>query len=281
MKRFTVLAVLLTILGCGHEDRTASPAPNSAAELRAAEGSSTAANAAASASPRMIIRTALLSLVVDDAADSLRAAIAVVERYGGYVGETRQWRDNGRVRASATLRVPAEKLFQALPEIRQRAIRVESESVTGEDVSEAFSDLSAQLTNLQATEVELRELLSTVRQRTQKASDVLEVYDKLASVRADIDRIQGKMTFLKQQTAMSTIKLELVPDALSRPIVEPGWRPLTIAKTAARELVNALKGVATVVIWIFVFLVPFALALAIVVLSVRLVWKLIRRWRGR
>jgi hypothetical protein len=229
----------------------------------------------------MIVRTATLSLVVGDAADSLQAAIAVVERYGGYVGETRQWRENGQVRTAATLRIPAEKLFEALPEIRKGAIRVESESVTGQDVSEEFSDLSAQLTNLQATEVELRQLLSTVRQRTQKASDILEVYDKLANIRGDIDRIQGKMTFLKQQTAMSTIKLELIPDALSRPIAEPGWRPLAIAKTAARELVNALKGLASLVIWICVFLLPIALILATVALSVRLVWRRIRGWRGR
>jgi hypothetical protein len=86
----------------------------------------------------MIVRTRdVESLVVDDAADSLRAAIAVVERYGGYVGETKQWRDNGRVRRRPRSASRPRKLFEALPEIRKGAIRVESESVTGEDVSES------------------------------------------------------------------------------------------------------------------------------------------------
>jgi Domain of unknown function (DUF4349) len=226
----------------------------------------------------MIIRTAEVTLVVEDAAQALERVVKIVEREGGYVADTRQWRENDQVRATATVRVPAEKVFTVLPEIRKIALRVEKESVNGEDVSEEFSDLGAQLTNLQATEAELRQLLTTVRERTQKASDVLEVYDKLSKVRGDMDRIQGRLNFLKQMTALSTINLEFIPDSLSKPIAEPGWRPLAIAKTALRALVASLKGLAAVLIWVVVFAVPFLLVLgSLIALTRRLVWRLLRR----
>jgi hypothetical protein len=80
---------------------------------------------------------------------------------------------------------------------------------------------------------------------------------------------------------MSTIKLELVPDALSRPIAEPGWRPLAIAKTAGARVGQRSQGYRDARDLDCCLLVPIALAIAIVVLAVRLVWTLIRRWRGR
>jgi uncharacterized protein DUF4349 len=278
MKRAVLLAALVLLAGCD----SGKPAGFIAldADRASEQAKSKPADEAVPASLRMIVRTASLTLVVDDAAEFLRAAVAVVERRGGYVAETRQWRQNGQIRATATLRVPADKLADALLEVRKGARRVDGENISGQDVSEEFSDLGAQLTNLQATEVELRQLLGTVRERTQKASDVLEVYERLTKVRGDIDRIQGKMGYLKQMTAMSTIKLELIPDVLSNPIIEPGWRPVAIAKTAMRALVAALKGLGSLLIWLIVFVAPLVLAVAALALLAKSGWTLAQRWRG-
>lgn len=126
----------------------------------------------------MVIRTANLTLIVDNAGDSLSRIVEIVERQGGYVAETRQCRENDRLRSRATLRVPAERMDDALSEIRKQAIRVNDETISGQDVSEEYVDLGAQLTNLRATEAELRQLLTTVRERTQKAADVLDVHSR-------------------------------------------------------------------------------------------------------
>src|SRR4029077_8027881 len=111
------------------------------------------------------------------------------------------------------------------------ALRVENQAITGQDVSEDFSDLGAQLKNLQGAETELRELLTTIRKRTEKASEVMEVYNEITRVRGDIERIQGRMQYLSQMTALSTITLELTPDVLAAPVVEPGWRPLATVRS--------------------------------------------------
>ena len=168
----------------------------------------------------------------------------------------------------------------ALQEIKKGAVRVSSESVTGQDVSEEYADLGAQLANLHATETELRQLLTTVRERTQKASEVLEVYKELSKVRGDIDRLQGRVDFLKQMTAMSTINVDLIPDQLSEPFIEPGWRPIAIAKTAARSLVAALKWLGMILIWLVVFALPLGLFLAALAFLGRMLWTPVRRWKG-
>lgn len=151
-----------------------------------------------------------------------------------------------------------------LAEIRKNALRVSDESIGGQDVTEEFTDLGAQLTNLHATENELRQMLTTVRERSQKAADVLDVFKELSKVRGDIDRIQGKVDYLKHMTAMATIKLDLVPDRLSEPLVEPGWGPVTIARTAARSLVAGLQWVGTLLIWCIIFGVPMIVVVMII-----------------
>ena len=254
-----------------------SPAPVLAQRSAVAE----AAPQIVPAAVRMVIRTANMILVVDNAAEYLSKVVAIVEGQGGYVADTRQWREDGQLRATATLRIPAGNLTPALQAIRKDAVRVSEESVSGQDVSEEYADLGAQLTNLRATESELRQLLTSVRERTQKASEVLEVYKELSRIRGDIDRLQGRVDFIKQMTAMSTINVELVPDKLSEPIVEPGWRPVAIAKAAARNFVAVLKGLGAVLIWAIVFALPLALVFGLFVFLGKKLWKPVNQWRRR
>src|SRR5262245_56712773 len=224
MKRTSLLFFLL-ITGCtSSEPRRQSEAmPGVAATT---EASLKPVAQTVPAAVRRVIRTATIGLVVENAAASLTQVVAVVEGRGGYVAETKQWLEDGQARASAKLRVPADQLNSALDEIRKKAIRVSNEAVTGQDVSEEYADLGAQLANLHAAEAELRQLLTTVRERTQRASEVLEVYRELSKMRSDIDRLQGRVDYLKQMTAMSTINVELIPDQLSQPLLESTWRPV-------------------------------------------------------
>jgi hypothetical protein len=286
MKRIVVVALFLC-LACKKEERvSADPASVHAFAVSTAAVTATAATgtAATTTSPtaqpasRMIIRNANLSLVVRDAIDVLRRTTALVESKGGYVAEERQWKEREQFRGSATLRVPAPELTTVLASIRSLGVRVESEAITGQDVSQEFSDSAAQLRNLQATETELRELLRTIRERSQKASEVMAVYDELTKVRGDIERIQGRMQYLSQMTALSTITLDLVPDALAAPVVEPGWQPWATTREAARSLVNTLKSLADAAIWFVLYLLPIALIFVVVTLALRALWRRLRRY---
>jgi len=225
----------------------------------------------------MIIRTANLELIVNDAISVLNSLTSAVESRGGYFTESKQWREGEQVRVTATLRVPSEHLKATLAAARRLAVRVESETVSGQDVTAEFSDLGAQLRNLEATEIELRQLLVTVRQRSQKAADILEVYNELTKVRGEIERIKGRMKYLSDLTSLSTINVSLIPDAIAQPVVEPGWRPLGIVKEASRSLISSLKWIAGAAIWLLLFILPLMLIVLVPILGIR--W-LVRRRRA-
>jgi hypothetical protein len=221
--------------------------------------------------PRLIVRTAEVRLIVSDAGSVARALTAAAEGMGGYVGDARTWREGEQLRGTLTLRVPATRLGEVLAAVRKSAIRVESETISSDDVSQEYVDLAAQLRNQEAAENELRELMTDVRQKTKRAADVIEMYQQLASIRGEVERTKGRMQFLEQTSAMSTVKIDLIPDALAKPVVERVWQPLVVVKDAGRALVGTAEWLATVAIWLLIYVAPVLLLLLLpIVLGVRL-----------
>jgi hypothetical protein len=63
-------------------------------------------------------------------------------------------------------------------------------------------------------------------------------------------------------------------------VVEPGWQPVATIKSASRNLVNSLKVVVDVLIWIVLYILPLGLVFAALTLLVRAVWRRLRRSRS-
>jgi hypothetical protein len=224
--------------------------------------------------PRMIVRNAEVRLVVSDAGAAVRALTAAAEAVGGYVGDAKTWREGEQLRGTLTLRVPAARLTGVLESARKLAVRVESEAVTSDDVSQEYVDLASALRNEEAAENELRALMTDVRERTKRASDVIEMYQQLAMIRGEVEKTKGRMQFLQQTSALSTIKVELIPDAIAKPVVEPGWQPVVIVKDAGRALVGTLEWLVSVLIWFGLYVLPLLL---LVILPIVLAARVIRR----
>jgi hypothetical protein len=113
-------------------------------------------------------------------------------------------------------------------------------NVAAEDVSEEFVDLNARIANAHRLEERLIELLRT---RTGKLQDVLSVEHELARVREEIERMQGRVRFLKASAQLSTLSVNLYEPA---PLVAsvPGRSPIVEAfKTAWRNFVGVIAGV--------------------------------------
>lgn len=279
MRKLVPLLMIVAVLGCTKRERVGAPAANSAVDMTApaaAERGLTSSEVAVQAPPqRMIIRTANLSLIVGDTPSSVEKITAAAESAGGYVSGSRVWREGGLLRATISLRVPADKLTSTLSAIRSLAIRVQSESINTDEVTQEYIDLESQLRNLEATETELRELMKVMRERSKKASEVLEMHQQMMSIRSEIERIKGRIRYLSQQTALATLQVELIPDAIAQPVVQPGWQPVVVMKSAARSLVDALQGLANVAIWFTIYLLPIVLLIGA---GVTIAWRVLGRF---
>jgi hypothetical protein len=227
--------------------------------------------------PRMIVRNATMSIVVADTGKAVDQVTRSVESIGGYVSGSEVWREGELLRARLTLRVPSAKLTPALAAIRSASRRVEHETVGSEDVTQEYVDLESRLRNLEATENELRELLVTVRKNARKASEILEVHQQLVSIRGEIEVAKGRLQQLSAAAAMSKIDLDVVPDAITRPVSEKLWEPLVVVRDASRALLGALRNLTSAAIWIVIYIVPLCGILALVLAALVAIARRLRR----
>ena len=225
---------------------------------------------------RIVIRNANLVIVVEDPSASTVSISELAEQMGGYIVSLNVYQSTygdgvSATHASITIRVPAEHLNEALAEIKDASIEVRSENISGQDVTQEYTDLESQLRNLEAAEEELREIMGSLT----KAEDVLRVYENLRQVRQEIEIIKGRMQYYEQSARLSAISVELLPDVVSQPLQIGRWQPEGTAKEALQSLIKAMQFLANAAIWFVVFLLPVLLLLSIPFLVVR--WFVIRR----
>jgi hypothetical protein len=232
-------------------------------------------------SERMIVRTADLSLVVDDTEQTLEDIEDLVTELDGYISNLQTWRVNEQLAATVTLRIPERSFGEARERIKDLATEVESENVSGQDVTEEYVDLEARLHNLEVAETELLELLASAQETRQDAESILAIYREVTSIRGQIEQIQGRMQYLEDATSLATLTVSLTPEEEEEPVVEPGWEPLRQARDALRALVNALKVLADLLIWVALFILPLVAILALPFVLIWLGWFLWRRRRRR
>ncbi|MEZ4636553.1 MAG: DUF4349 domain-containing protein [Caldilineaceae bacterium] len=226
---------------------------------------------------RKVIANASMTLVVSDTETMVDQIEALLDQVGGYVSDANLYKssygDAELLRGSLTVRVPAEHLNTVMEQLSQIAVDVRSENLTREDVTDQFSDIEAQLRNLRNTETELQALLSEVRERPNSTpQDIMAVYDNLTVIRGQIEQLQGRQNMLDNLVGLSTLTLELIPDAINQPLVDAGWRPAVVVRDATRALVNTLEALGSAVIWFVVYLLPILILVAIPV--VFLIWLL-------
>jgi hypothetical protein len=179
---------------------------------------------------RLIVRTGQASIEVDSLEPAMAELRRIAQRAGGFVADASVQSGRNQLRhATLELKVPSTR-FDELTEGLQPIGRLEFVNVGAEDVGEEFVDLTARVANGHRLEDRLVELLRT---RTGKLQDVLSVERELARVREEIERMEGRLRYLKTSAQLSTLSVSLhepVPIVASHgpgPIVEAfraAWR---------------------------------------------------------
>lgn len=199
---------------------------------------------------QMIIRHATLSVEVEDVRSAETDIGTMAEEMGGYVVETNNYGVDENLKAQMTVRVPSESFDPALEHIQQLSLRIFSQQVSGEDVTAEFVDLESRLRNLEATRDRLLELLD----RANDVEDALSVNTSLSQVQGEIEQVRGRMQYLQQSAALSTITVSLYGEPPAPPLVaENSWQPLAVASEALRALLTLAEALLYVVIVLLIW----------------------------
>ncbi len=296
IKKIAVMLVVLTVLlsGCAPASSRNAVSPMSApvatmtvesasgAPAFAADKSAYALEPSAASTDRLVIKNATLSIAVADPLKSMDTISKMADAMGGFVVSADMYQqplNNGAKvpQVSMTIRVPAERLDEALKTIKAETDQpIISENESSQDVTAEYTDLGSRLTNLQAAEKQLQEIMASAT----KTEDVLSVYSQLVSVREQIELIKGQMKYYEQSAALSSVSIQLIANAALQPISIAGWQPKGVAKEALQSLIHTLQslgsfGIRFVILYLPVLIIIF-LPIALVIWGLR---ALVRRLR--
>jgi hypothetical protein len=245
---FLCLLAALALAACGASRGTAAPhrsspmiteeapaEPAKTADMVPAPAGGAPGQALALPTSRMVIKTASLTLRVRSVEAAFARAVQLAEGSGGYVQSSTRSAEGGDS-AELTLRVPPDRFLPLIASLDQLGVE-ESKSIGGQDVTEEYYDLDAELANKQQVRTRLFQLL----ERSVKVTDAIQVEEQLERVGADINRIKGRMKYLTTMVGLSTIELSIHSEARASAEEFISWGLIGHGfVVAARILVRAL-----------------------------------------
>lgn len=228
-----------------------SPSVGSQSSSSPAPGLPSSEKSTADSQERVVITTSGLSLVTKDVEQITDKVVQKAEEMGGFLVSRRLSRPEEAPYAVVVVRVPADKLDEAMGYFKSEARRVVSEQVRGRDVTEEYEDIEEKLATLRTTKNKLETLLD----QAEEVENILEVQREIINIQERIDHYLGRQEYLQESAQYSKIRVDISSDALALPY-QPGgetFRPVVVFKKAVRSLVKFAYFLGRVIIWVVVF----------------------------
>lgn len=149
---------------------------------------------------RKVVRTASMSVEVDDLQRAAAAVRAMAGTAGGFVG----YESSGDDFAQLTLRVAADRFDRTLDDVAALG-KVERRDLNTEDVTGQTVDLTARINSQRASVARVQALLD----RATTIGEIVQVESELTSRQAELESMEQQAAALGDQVALATVNVEL------------------------------------------------------------------------
>lgn len=206
---------------------------------------------------RLVIQNADLAIVVSDPKTRMQEISDLAKEFGGFVVSSNLYQSPTPLgqevtEASITIRVPSERLDEALARIKEGAVDIDYENRSGEDVTNIYVDLQSQLKAKEAAEKKLLEIM----EQATRAEDVLAIYLQVQSVQSEIEVLKGQIKYYEESAALSAISVRLIAEEGTQPIEVGPWRPQGAAREAIQDLILFVQNFAEFLIRFVLYTLP-------------------------
>jgi hypothetical protein len=223
---------------------------------------------------RTIIKTGMLLIHVDDVDEALARVQDVVAAHDGEVVKVERRRYEDDDSCVVAVRVPAARFDAAIASTRKIGEVVEL-VVEAEDVTEEYVDLQMRLDNQLKARDQFIEILRT---RTGKLEDVVALQREINDTTEEIERLAGKILYLKNRSALSSIYITLRKPAEKAPAAkEEKHSAIEQVLAALRDAVVGLFGIILFLVQVAIVAIPLLLVVLLALLGGRRLYLWARR----
>jgi hypothetical protein len=152
----------------------------------------------------MIAHAAELAVSTKEFGRSRANLEEILERHHGYAAKLRMVGQPAASSLTATLRVPSSEFTSAVNDLKTLG-KVEQEEQTADEITQRRADVEARLVNAQNTLERLQAILT----KGGKVHNLLEVQRQLASVSAEVARLEAERVSTDHQVTFAQVLLSL------------------------------------------------------------------------
>jgi hypothetical protein len=152
-----------------------------------------------------IIKTATISLEVDNYKDTKAKVAELSKKFGGYISQENENTSSYRLTNTYIIRIQKEKFDDLVKDLLEIAKTVESKVITSDDVTEEYIDVAARLKNKKEAEKQYVELLK----RANTVDEIIHVNEQLRIIREEIEAKEGRLKYINDRVSLSTINLTI------------------------------------------------------------------------
>lgn len=126
--------------------------------------------------------------------------------FDAYISDLRFQNDLYRIENRFTVKVPQQHFDAMMDSISAIVEFVEYENITTQDVTEEYIDIETRL----KTKLEVKQRYETIlRQKAKTVEEILATEEKLRVIQEEIESEQGRLKYLTNKVAYSTIQIDL------------------------------------------------------------------------
>lgn len=152
---------------------------------------------------RKLIKDGRVEYQTDQIDATRQLVFAAVEKHKGYIASDQEYTTPGRTSNTLVIRVPANNFDKLLREATAGVKKFDAREINVKDVTEEFLDIQARLKTKKELEARFLELLK----KANTVTEILEIEKQLATLRADIESVEGRLKYLENQVSLSSLTM--------------------------------------------------------------------------
>jgi hypothetical protein len=153
---------------------------------------------------RKVIRKGEISFRTKDTRETSAFITGVVKELEGYIAGDNVYNSGDRSTQRMEIRVPSVHFDDLLKRISENAQTLESKNIEVQDITEEYIDVEARIKTKKELENRYMELLS----KAKTVEEILSIEKELGTLRSDIESIEGRLKYLKDQVSFSSLSVE-------------------------------------------------------------------------
>ncbi len=203
-------------------------------------------------SEQMVIYNGNISIEVNDYDQAHNRIHEEVENVNGYIVESSVYQSEEQEQRVGTLvvKMPQDYFHPFLNELEATSANVLEKSTHGNDVTEEYVDLESRLRSKETVEERLLSFLDGA----ENTEDLLDISQDLSEVQEEIEQIKGRMNYLEDHVAYSTITIQLHEKRVNVASIQDQGS-LNTTERAHSLFMDTINFLITIVSSIFIFII--------------------------